>query len=410
MSLKIENSKILMLLNAPYPDDIRVTKEAKALLSAGFEVHLLCRKRPGESKSDLVNGIHVHRISAGVSNISLAAWDVVISMTGDHPRFNRAASKITTEHKIPVIHVHDLPLVGTALRIKEESSVKVIADLHENYPEGLKVWHKWKKNPLARLKNSLFMNYNRWVKIESSFCKQADHIIAVVEEMKDKLISSHGIDESKITVISNTEDSDFLGQPDNPGIFNDKDSFIVSYTGGIGPHRGVDTLIKAFTHIEDDKIKLCISGFGSKSVMNYLDRLIIQHELQDKVVMRGRVPFEDFLSLMRYSGVNVIPHNRNGHTDNTVPHKLFQAMMSGRPVVVSDAAPLKRIVEETNSGLVFKASDPADLAEKIMTLRNDTSLSESLSSNAMEAVNTKYNWQSTSKDLTDLYTSILSNG
>jgi len=64
-----------MLLNAPYPADIRIKKETGALLKAGHQIHLLCLRRKNEPDTELVEGIQVHRIDAGKNNYQLAYWD-----------------------------------------------------------------------------------------------------------------------------------------------------------------------------------------------------------------------------------------------------------------------------------------------------------------------------------------------
>ena len=49
----------------------------------------------------------------------------------------------------------------------------------------------------------------------------------------------------------------------------------------------------------------------------------------------------------------IIPHEKCELTNTTVPNKLFEYFCYGKHVIVSDAAPLKRIINETNSGIVF---------------------------------------------------------
>lgn len=147
--------KILMLLNAPYPADIRVKKETEALIKAGFEIHLLCLRKQGQEAVQTVEGIKVHRIDAGKNNYQLAFWDVIMSMQFVHPVFKSAIKKLHRTEIFDYVHIHDLPLVGTALSLRAESGFKVIADMHENYPEALRTWFTWKKNPIARLKNYL---------------------------------------------------------------------------------------------------------------------------------------------------------------------------------------------------------------------------------------------------------------
>ena len=90
---------------------------------------------------------------------------------------------------------------------------------------------------------------------------------------------------------------------------------------------------------------------------------------------------DKFFSYMAFADVNLIPHNRNGHTDNTIPHKLYQGMMVGKPVLVSDAPPLKRVVEKLNSGLVFEGGNSKDFANKVEALYLNKVLYDQLGKN-----------------------------
>jgi glycosyltransferase involved in cell wall biosynthesis len=398
-----------MMLNAPYPADIRVKKESDALIAAGFEVHLLCLRKKGEEAEALFEGINVHRIHAGKNNYQLAFWDVLMSITFVHPRFLAAASGIIKSEGIRVVHIHDLPLCGTALKLKRSLGIKVVLDMHENYPEALRTWFKWKKNPLVRLKNQLFMNPTRWIRLEKIACEQSDRIIAVVDEMKARLVGDYALPADKITVVTNTEDKTFLSQKADGSIYGSlQGKFIIAYSGGIGPHRGVDVTIRAMALLKDEKdIQFAIVGFGSAAVMANLRTLAASLKL-DNVHFLGYQPFSKFFAYMSQASVNVIPHLSNGHTDNTVPHKLFQGMMAGRPLLVSSSAPLKRYVESCRSGLVFRAGDDRDLAEKVRMLYKDTALSRQLGENGRRAtIDGDLNWETTRQSLTSLYRTIV---
>jgi glycosyltransferase involved in cell wall biosynthesis len=397
-----------MLLNAPYPADIRVKKESDALIRAGFEVHLLCLRKRDQNQLEKFEGIHVHRIDAGKNNYQLAFWDVIMSVSFIHPKFKRAAKYIVEKEQIAIVHVHDLPLAGTALSLKQNNSLKVVLDMHENYPEALRTWFKWKKNPIVRLKNSLFMNPEHWTKLEQIACKNCDRVIAVVEEMKERVVKEHQVEPEKIVVVTNTEDQDFIKQKIDHSVYESlKGKFILTYSGGIGPHRGVDTAIRGMQHLQENKnIQLAIVGFGSPSVMNSLKSLVDQLGL-DNVHFFGYQPFSKFYSYMSLADVNVIPHQSNGHTDNTVPHKLFQGMMAGKPLLVSSCAPLKRITEACASGVVFEAGDAKDFADKVNKLYADKTLREQLGGNGTKAtIDGKLNWETTQHTLIDLYNTI----
>jgi glycosyltransferase involved in cell wall biosynthesis len=77
-------------------------------------------------------------------------------------------------------------------------------------------------------------------------------------------------------------------------------------------------------------------------------------------------------------------------------------MATGRPVLVSDVAPLKRIVEESECGLVFKAEDPYDFSEKLRIMK-DPELLKKLAHNGRIAAENQYNWQKDKERLLNLY-------
>jgi len=397
-----------MLLNAPYPADIRVKKESDALLNAGFEIHLLCLRKRDQNTSEVFEGIKVHRIDAGRNNYQLAFWDVIMSLNFVHPRFRSAAKKIIRQENIHAIHIHDLPLAGTALSLKKQLNLKVVLDMHENYPEALRTWFKWKKNPIVRLKNALFMNPERWTKFEKQACEQCDRIIAVVDEMKERVIREHSIKADKITVVTNTEDKGFINQKLDSTVYQSLEGkFILTYSGGIGPHRGVDTAIKGMEYLkENENIQFAIVGFGSPSVMSNLQSLVAELQLKN-VHFIGFQPFSRFYSYMHLADVNVIPHQSNGHTDNTVPHKLFQGMMAGKPLLVSSSAPLKRLIEKHEAGVVFEAGNPVDFADKVKALYASKDLQTRLGKNGIQATLVgDLNWETTQQELINLYTTL----
>ena len=403
------SKKILMLLNAPYPSDIRVKKESDALINAGFEIFLLCLRKNGEVYQEEFEGIKITRIDAGKNNYQLAFWDVIMSLQFVHPVFLKYARQLLTKEKISLLHVHDLPLVGTALSLKNKLGTKVIADFHENYPEALKTWFQWKKNPIARLKNYLFMNSARWTKFENKASVESDAVIAVVDEMKERIINDYGIKQEKITVVTNTEDKGFLNQKLDQTVYQSLPSkFILTYSGGIGPHRGVDTAIEGMKYLLDySDIQLAIVGFGSQSVIESLKSLVGRLELQN-VHFLGYQPFSRFYSYMHLADVNVIPHHSNGHTDNTVPHKLFQGMMAAKPLLVSSSTPLKRLVNQYKAGLVFAAGNPKDFADKVLELYKNKNLQNQLGENGRKAsIDGLLNWETTQLTLIKLYNSLL---
>jgi glycosyltransferase involved in cell wall biosynthesis len=404
----MSKKKTLMLLNLPYPPDIRVGKETQALSPETVEIHLVCLRRDKEVYEESLDGISVHRIDAGKNNYGLAFWDIVLSLFFIHPVFFRKARQIMKNESFSALHVHDLPLAGTAFALRKKfPKVRVVVDFHENYPDALRTWFQWKKNPIARIKNYFFMNPDRWMQHEKSACLKADHIIAVVEEMKQRITTTYSINESKVTVVTNSEGKSFSSQPvgDNP-YAHLAGKFILTYSGGIGPHRGIDTAIQAMSELKGHPIHLVVVGSGGRDAMKELSTLVDRLALTN-VEFWGHQPFSRFLSIMKFADVNIIPHHANEHTDHTIPHKLFQSMQTGKPVLVSSVKPLRRIVEQWRCGLVFEAGSPIDFAKKVLELFRNQDLCRSLGKNGVQAtLRGPLNWENEQKKLIAMYEQI----
>lgn len=396
-----------MLLNAPYPADIRVKKETSALVAVGFEIWLLCLRRNGEKYEEDFEGIHIQRIDAGKTKQQLAFWDVIMSITFTHPLFKKSAKKIIIDEYINIIHVHDLPLVGTALSLKKQKNIKVIGDFHENYPEAMALWFGWKKNIIVRLKNILFMNKKRWSKWESKAVNVCDQLISIIDEQKGFLLKKYPkLPENKITVITNTEWKSFRNQSVDDSVYSSlKGKFIVAYTGGLGAVRGIDIAVRGMSFLKTKtEIVLVIVGGGSSDFIVQLKEIIRKSDVERNVILMGHQPFEKVFSYMSLASINIIPHQKNLQNDNGIPHKLFQNMLTGNPVVVSSCNGLKRIITETKAGLVFEAGDPKDFADKIELLYNNKDMRDEIGKNGLKAtLEGTYNWETTSKELVNLY-------
>lgn len=398
-----------MLLNEHYPSDIRVLKESRTLIENGYDITLMCLARNGEEQKETVDGMNVIRLKGSETKQKKGILDILIAVFRINPLFLRALNEYLRKDQFSIIHVHDLPLFFTAQKAAK-AEVKVVLDFHENYPDALSVWFKWRKNFLIRLKNKIFFGYKRWHKMELDAAMSCDCLITVVHEMKDRLQREAQVPEEKISIVSNMEGKDFLEQSVDESIFKHYEGkFIVAYTGNVGPHRGVDTLVKSMIYLKDQgDIILLVIGSCSLDTQHHLERLIKENRLEGKVELWGYRPFNQFFSFMNMASVNVIPHNKTGHTDHTIPHKLYQAMMVGRPVLVSSCKPLKRVVETNQSGLVFLAGDSKDLSDKILTLYEDKVQYQALAENGRKATVEGYlNWEKEQQKLLELYDKLL---
>jgi glycosyltransferase involved in cell wall biosynthesis len=197
-------------------------------------------------------------------------------------------------------------------------------------------------------------------------------------------------------VVSNTPDPDqFLPVPAPRD-----DHLRLSYIGLIGYSRGIEVAIRGLRHFINRGGKAQLEIHGTGSAEGYLRELVTQLDLETKVHFRGWLNHTRIPQVISETHVGIIPHRRCTHWDTTIPNKLFDYMAAARPVLVSDAKPIKRIVESTGAGMVFEDNNPADLALRLEALVSADRRAE-LGASGHRAVIERYNWHQDGGRLTE---------
>lgn len=399
--------RVGMILESFFPPDIRVEKEARRLIESGHEVFLLTLCNDNDTVKEIINGIHVFRINFNYNIIKRAVnFSLLITFFINYFWYNNIDSFVE-KYKIEIIHVHDLPLVKTGLIVARKHKIPIIADLHENYPEALKEWRKAPHPPYLKLLHS-FTSPSRFTRMALTILPKVDHIIAVIDEGKKIYSLDYQISDDRITTIMNTEDLNYYDSISiHQKIVNKyANNFVMLYVGGFGPHRGIETAINALPEIID-KIPhaklLLVGGGGSPEYAITIHDLCKKLKLENNIEFTGWVNFNHVPSYIACSSVCLIPHLASGHTNSTIPHKLFQYMAMKKPIITTDCLPLKRIVEETNSGIVVPSGISSSMAQAVITLFNNPNMVIQYGENGRKAVETKYNWKIESEKLIRLY-------
>lgn len=384
-----------MVLQGDFPPDIRVEKEARTLIAAGHEVHLVCRNKKMQETGATVEGLKVHRLPLFTKHARFN--NLVSTPLFFNPVWFARLRKIVKQYQIQVIHVHDLPLVPLGLFVAKLHKIPIIYDMHENYPAALEVWRQ-KGLVWLTIRNPKFA-----ARLDRFCQKRVDQIIVVVEEQRENLVQQ-GIPARKIQVISNTVDlSQINDMPIDKKVKERyRDNFMLIYVGGFSRDRDLGIPIRAMKTLRKTIpfTKLVLVGGGDDLYTAELKKLVNQHNLTEVVEFINWVPFKQIASYLKAGSVGIVPQPANLFINTTVPHKLFQYMALGLPVLVSDAKPLARIVREGQCGEIFRSGDAEDFARTILRIQQaDIPYGE----NGKRLVQSKYNWKNTSKKLQALY-------
>ena len=368
---------MVLLGGTKFPPDIRVEKEVKALVSTGHKISLLTEYSNEELYNDnsYIDGLRIIRVP--IKNRSSVRK--LLSFQYFHlidKRYFKYIKDFIDSEKPEILHVHDFHMLPTVFKCLDfyGIAIDVIADLHENYPAALKSYISDLPNA-KKIISSFLLNYKIWRHHERVYLKRCAHIITVVEEANERLFS-YGIPKDRITVVSNTENEDTF-QVDNSTISTDmvehyKNRFVVSYIGGIGPHRGLTTVLRALRECVESipHFTLLIVGAKPDNIrrIEEIKKELGISDLSKNIEVVGWVPFSKVNEYVAVSDVCMVPHEDFEHTQTTIPHKLFQYMMGKKTILVSDCAPLKRIVGDTGAGYVFQAGNPHSFSEIIQVI------------------------------------------
>lgn len=382
-----------MLLDHVFPPDTRVENEIKSLAEAGHEVHIACFHKEGEPMLEKTQYCTIHRnpISKFVfkSSVGILKFPVYFNY------WRKIVDGLFENENFDAVHVNDLPLAKIGYEAKCKYGSRFILDLHENWPVLLQL-SKHTNTFLGKLLSS----NRQWIQYEKKMCQLADKIIVVVDEAKSR-ICTLGVSPEKVEVVSNTLNLDQFDPIERKEFKTDK--FRMLYVGGINYHRGIQIVIQAVSMLKKRGLEVSFDLVGDGSYLSDIKTLIEELRVQDNVTVHGFKHFTQIVDLYESANVALIPHVKSGHTDNTIPHKIFQYMYAQIPMIVSNCDPLVRIVNETGSGITYRYDHPEELADIIADLHEHPQKLNDYIQKGRQAVIDKYNWKVDGGKLVKLY-------
>jgi len=307
---------------------------------------------------------------------------------------------ICSNERFDVIHINDLPLSKIGVEIKRKFHAFLVIDLHENWPALLK-----SAAHTQTVAGRLLSSNKQWVEYERKMLPEADKVITIIEEARERVISL-GVDPDKITMVSNTINYENLKIKET---VKDKDFFTIFYGGAINRHRGLQLVLEAvrICVIKNMKVRLWIVGDGS--YRKELERISGEMNIASHVKFWGHKPFNEMLEILAEADAALIPHIRNENNDASSPNKLYQYMYLNIPIISSDCTSLKRIINETHTGFIYKDNSPKELSLLLEKLYKNRLILEEVTGNGRKAVLEKYNWNIDKMRLVGAYSELFLN-
>ena len=387
-----------MVLESEFPPDVRVENEINSLTRDGHLIHLACTTMKNRPVEEIRGKAVIYRkpISKFIYKSSVGALKLPFYFNF----WRKYINELFKKNNYDVIHIHDLPLIRIGKEIKLRYKIPMIIDLHENWP-GLLNMSPHTKTIFGKL----LCNIKQWENYEKEYTGYADRIIVVVKEAKERMMKL-SVPEQNICIVSNTIDITDVEPDHKVDIKKRPGKIVFIYEGGITLHRGIQYFLTALSKIKPLTGEVEFWIVGSGRYLKKLRQLSHQMDLDHIVRFFGWQPMETVFELLSKADYAVIPHIKSSHTDTTVPHKLFNYMYSGLPILASNCDPVERIIKETSNGYVYQYDNIDELAGIIKRLINREL---QIPTKGKEWVIRKYNWSNEEKQLLNVYKELNSN-
>ncbi len=319
------------------------------------------KQGPCAQPEETVDGLHFYRTAPSANPLfrlpGLDQWDVVRTLA-------RRIEEVAAVEKPAILHAHSPALNGlAALRAGCKLGLPVVYECRAFW-EDAAVDHGTSREggPRYRLTRAM----------ETRVFEQADAVTTICEGLRAE-IASRGIAADKITVIPNAVDTDSFtfGAPAKAELQQQlglTGKTVLGFIGSYYAYEGIPLLLQALPALlrQHPELRLLLVGGGPQEAE--IRATIAKLELQDAVILTGRVPHEQVQDYYNLVDIFAYPRLPMRLTDLVTPLKPLEAMAQGRLVVASDVGGHRELIRHGDTGMLFAAGDADALAAAVNDL------------------------------------------
>ncbi len=372
----------------------RVSAMARALREAGFsvDVHTALPSFPdgvvapayrGRGRvSERDGGIRVERTWTYAGGASLpgnrilnwlsVALGLTLRLLAERERYD-----------LVVVSSPPITLALPALAAAHAHRAPLIVDVRDVWPEIAIKMGSWREGSVTA----------RLVGAAADALYRRAALVACVTETARAEIAARGVDPAKIVLAPNGFDPVVPAETSPvPRLAGVRDAV---YVGNMGLATGLDVVLDAAALLRDDpSIRFVMIGGGADAVRL---RARAEREGLGNVLFTGTLGREAALRALGDAELTVVPLVAT--IVDSLPTKLFDAMLLRTPIVLSAAGEARRLVERADAGLAVEPGDPQALAGAVRRLAADSALRERLGANGEAFVRANYDRAAVMRDL-----------
>jgi glycosyltransferase involved in cell wall biosynthesis len=367
------------VLNSVFPpfESRLFHRTIKALVAAGHHVTLI---GPHDKKKDWVDGVH------------LLGFSPVIPVLLRPLNWLRIISRLRSV-KADAYHFHDPELLPMGLFLTWLTGRPVVYDCFEHYPRAI-----MSDERIPKALRSPFSQAFGFV--ERKIAEQLAAVIVLAVYAKD---DSRFGNVRRLAVVRNVPSREMFEEL--PDVLRKRQ---LIHIGDISEsRRGISVLIEMLSLMRNKDVSLLFVGKSdTPRTRAYLDALISEKKLGDRVTFVAQVPYEAVKSYLTESSVGLIPIKAILRWEFDIPQKTFEYMACWLPYVVSQTTATRKFVAETESGLVVEAQSAQAYASAVDFLLEYPEEARRMAEKGRQAFLEEYNWEMESQKLLSLYESL----
>lgn len=392
---------LILVENLSVPFDRRVWQESRALVTAGYDVVVICPRGTAFDTEPAVvlDGVRILRYPlrpatggpAGyVREYGLALWHTA-----------RLALRVRREGRVDVVQACNPPdlLFFVALPLKLLGSWFVF-DHHDLVPE---------------LFGSRFAGGPRWLHrvtllLERITFALADGVISTNESYRRVAITRGRKDPAVVQVVRSAPDlTRFHPRAPDPALRRGK-RYLAAYVGVMGPQDGVDLALRALAVLRHEigRDDLHTMLMGSGDAVDDMVALARELDLQDCVEFTGRVPDGFLQRCLSTADVCLSPDPRNALNDVSTMNKVVEYMAMGRPIVSFDLTEAR--VSAGDAAVYAPADDEHAFAKLLDDLLDDPQRRARMGAVGRERVAADLSWDVSERNLIGFYERLMRSG
>ncbi len=365
----------VLMLSAAHPvEDVRiVAKEGAALAAAGFPVRHLA---PGPvAGTQLLHGVALQTYPRPAGG-----WRARLMAI---PALARRAAAL----RPAVIHAHEPDSWLAALLAARRCGARVVLDVHEHYPSRLDPLLPRPLRPLARA-------------AVAAACRmmagRADAVVVAKDGLEGWLGGA-----ARCTPVRNyATPVPVAPRRHRPG------PLTLLHLGALTRARGAFIMLEALALLPPGTRLRLIGRFTDGSEGAFRERSLALG-LAGQVEYLDWMPREDAIALAAKADIGLVlfqPGVENHRL--ALPHKLFDCMLAGLPVIVPALAEeVSAIVRSADCGLTVDTADAAAVAAAIQALA-DPGVRDAMGARGRDAALTRFGWAAEAARLVRLYRSL----